>query len=118
MNRQQPLFRVWPSLVSTLVLSLLLAVPAVRADSDHDRARNAVRAGQVLPLDRVLDRLAFEHPGQVLEVELDDEDGRWVYEIRLLQAGGRRVKLKVDAASGEVLGQRERKRDRDGDRRH
>lgn len=89
-------------------LAMLLATAPAHADSDQDRARAAVQAGQVLPLKTVLERLEREHPGQVLEVELEREDGRWVYEVKLLQAGGRLVKLELDAGSGEVLKRRER----------
>lgn len=62
----------------------------------------------------MLDRLEKSHPGQVLEVELERDDGRWIYEIKLLQAGGRLLKLKLDARSGELLGARAR----DGGDRH
>ena len=89
-------------------LALLLATAPAHADSDQDRARAAVQAGQVLPLKAVLERLEREHPGQVLEGELERDDGRWVYEVKLLQAGGRLVKLELDADSGEVLKRRER----------
>ena len=34
----------------------------------------------------------------------EDEDGRFIYEIRLLQRDGRLAKLKVDAVNGRVLG--------------
>ena len=50
-----------------------------------------------------------EHPGQVLEVELEQEDGRWVYEVKLLQAGGRLMKLELDAGTGAVLKRSERR---------
>jgi len=89
-------------------LVLLPAAAPARADSDQDLARAAVQAGQVLPLKTVLERLEREHPGQVLEVELEREEGRWVYEVKLLQGGGRLVKLELDAGSGEVLKRRER----------
>jgi uncharacterized membrane protein YkoI len=46
----------------------------------------------------------------VLEVELEQDDGRWIYEIKLLQSGGRLVKLELDAASGAVLQRKERAR--------
>lgn len=98
--------------LSVWCLAAALAWPLAHADSDHDRARDAVQAGQVLPLKTVLDRLEREHPGQVLEVELERDDGRWIYEVKLLQAGGRLVKLELDAASGEVLKRRERDRNR------
>jgi len=71
---------------------------------DHDRARQALEAGEVLPLRTILDRVEREYPGQVLEVELERDGGRWVYEIRTLRSGGSLVKLKVDARDGAVLG--------------
>jgi uncharacterized membrane protein YkoI len=72
-------------------------------ERDHDRARRAVQAGQVMSLREVLTRLERSHPGKVLEVELEGEEGRWVYELKVLQDDGRLIKLKVDARSGEVL---------------
>ena len=93
-----------------LVLAMVLAGPPAHADSEQDRARAAVQAGKVLPLKTVLERLEREHPGQVLEVELEQDDGRWIYEIKLLQSGGRLVKLELDAASGAVLQRKERAR--------
>ena len=105
-------------LPSTLavVLAMLLASPLAFADSEQDRARAAVQAGKVLPLRTLLERLEREHPGQVLEVELEQDDGRWIYEIKLLQSGGRLVKLELDAASGAVLKLKERARKPDARR--
>lgn len=79
-----------------------------RDGHDHDRARRAVQAGAVLPLQTLLQQVARTHPGQVLEVELEDEHGHWVYEIKLLQPDGRLVKLEVDARSAVVLKARTR----------
>ena len=49
-------------------LAWLTGAPAW-ADSDHDRARAALVAGEVLPLPAVLERVGREHPGQVLAVD-------------------------------------------------
>lgn len=98
--------------LSVFCLAVALAWPLAHADSDHDRARDAVQAGQVLPLSTLLERLEREHPGQVLEVELERDDGRWIYEVKLLQSGGRLLRLDLDARSGEVLKRRDRSRDR------
>lgn len=102
-----------PSIVSRLLrcLGVLLVLCALglgltaRADDarDHELARQALEQGQVLPLRSVLDRLEREVPGQVLKVEFEREDGRFIYEIRLLQDDGRMAKLKVDAVDGRVL---------------
>ena len=73
----------------------------------------------------VLERLEREHPGQVMEVELEQEEGRWIYEVKLLQPQGQLVKLKLDARTGAVVktraqragsrerGGRDRERERD-----
>lgn len=89
----------------TSLLLIGLAQPSAwGSDSrDHERARAAVEAGQVLPLPTLLERLRRTHPGQVLELELERDDGRWVYEIKLLQANGQLLKLDVDAATAQVL---------------
>ena len=91
-------------LAPTLVAGLMLAItPLARADSDHDRARQALEAGEILPLKTVLEKLARDTPGQVMEVELERTGERWIYEIKLLQTGGALVKLKVDARDATVI---------------
>jgi len=91
-----------------MVLVVLLASswppPALAGGKgDHERARAALQAGEVLPLRTLLERVERSHPGQVLEVELERDDGRWIYELKLLQAGGRLLKLKLDARTAEPL---------------
>ena len=82
----------------------LAASPAIGSGKDdHDRARQAVQAGQVLPLPTVLERLQREVPGQVLEVELEQEQAGWIYEIKLLTPAGQLTKVKLDARTAEVL---------------
>lgn len=100
--------------IASLLLAGVLATPLAQAsDKDHERARQAVQAGQVMPLPAVLDKLALTHPGQVLEVELDRERysdrETWVYEIKLLHADGQLLKLELDAKTAEVLRSRMRK---------
>ena len=93
-----------------MLVCALIAGPVLASDrADHDRARAALQAGDILPLATVLQRVAAEHPGQVLDVELERDDGRWVYEIKLLQASGGLLKLEVDAASARVLKARARR---------
>lgn len=101
-----------PAVARRLVAMLLvtIAASAVHADErkDHDRARAALKAGEVLPLQEVLSRVQRSHPGDVLEVELERKEGRWVYELRLLQDGGRLLRLDVDAKTAAVLRSRQR----------
>lgn len=99
------------ALAGTLVVAALGGIPVAAKDShDHDDARRALQAGEVLPLRTILDRIAGEHPGQVMEVELERERDRWIYEIKLLREGGALVKLEVDARDGRVLRVKDRER--------
>ncbi|WP_165943652.1 PepSY domain-containing protein [Roseicella aquatilis] len=89
------------------LLVLLLALggpPALARDSgDHDRARAAMQAGQIRPLADLLAEIERRYIGQVIETDLDREDGRWVYEFKLLPPTGHVYTLEVDAATGTVL---------------
>lgn len=106
----QPSRRWWSAAV--VAFALLVGVPVgVEAQSDHELARKAVAAGEMLPLKRIVERVEQDHPGQILEVELERKSGVWLYEIKLLRKSGALVKLKVDARDGKVLGI-EDKRDR------
>lgn len=87
-----------------LLACSFLATPAWASDrDDHERALQAVQSGQVLPLTTVLERLGRQHPGQVLEVELERDAGQWIYEIKLLSADGQLLKLKLDAGTAAVV---------------
>lgn len=95
----------WVNLHAVLALCVLVGQGRALASDkgDHERALQAVQSGQVLPLTRVLALLEREHPGQVLEVELESHERQWQYEIKLLQPDGRLMKLKLDARTGAVL---------------
>jgi uncharacterized membrane protein YkoI len=88
--------------VSALVLPL---APMAAGDdkSDHDRAREALKRGEVLPLRDIVARAEAAFPGRLLEVELEDEDGDIVYDIELLSPDGRLIELLYDARTGTLL---------------
>ncbi len=93
--------------LSGLALCMLGAFPLLHADErnhgDHAMALQALEQGRVLPLRTVLEKIERDYQGQALKVEFEQDDGRFIYEIRLLQSDGRMVKLKVDAVDGKVL---------------
>lgn len=97
----------WAACARLATLSICAAVwhgNALASDKgDHERALQAVQSGQVMPLAKVLVLVEKAQPGQVLEVELESHQQQWHYEIKLLQADGRLMKLLVDARTGEVL---------------
>lgn len=95
--------RLRAGLATFLLAALVQPWASASSMHDHERARAAVEAGQVMPLPALLERLQRTHPGQVLELELELEGGQWIYEVKLLQADGQLLKLELDAASAQVL---------------
>ncbi len=104
------MFKSMGVLIAALAMLGPPQVAMADGERDHDRARAAVRAGEVLPLTTILERVAKGHPGQVLEVELEREHGRWIYELKLLERSGALVKLQVDARDGAVIGRKSESR--------
>lgn len=98
-------------------LSILLAIPVVvallatampaGADTDAATVRRLRESGEILPLEKILERARKERPGEVLETELERKGGRPVYEVEILDAQGRVWELKFDARSGELLRQKQ-----------
>lgn len=90
-------------LVCCLAVGVCGSGPGHGDEHDAALARKALEQGQVLPLRVVLDKVEREYRGQTLKIEFEQEDGRFIYEIRLLQHDGRLAKLKIDARDGRVL---------------
>jgi hypothetical protein len=92
-------------LLRLFLLSACIGIAPVQADSrqDHEVARRALEAGEILSLRQVLARIESEHRGDVLEVELEHEDSRWIYEVKMLRRDGGINKLIIDARDGRVL---------------
>ncbi len=85
-----------------LIPSILSAQPA-----DHEIARRAVGRGDMLPLERILAGIEAGHPGRIVEVELEDEGGMWLYEVEILTPEGRLIELELDPRTGAVLSMKE-----------
>jgi uncharacterized membrane protein YkoI len=97
------------SLVFALGLALLLPLAdgaAARSrdrDDDQETARQALKQGEVLPIARILELVAQHLPGDIIEVQLDQNRGRLEYEIRVLTPSGRVRELVLDARTGAFV---------------
>lgn len=105
-------FRVLSMLAAAgLSAAVLMSVGTAHADSDRLRqseVRQLREAGKILPMETILERARTAKPGQIVEVELEREDGRYVYEVKLIDDDDRVHKLELDAASGDVLERRKK----------
>jgi uncharacterized membrane protein YkoI len=90
-----------------LLLTCTLAVSAAaggdRHGRDHDRAREALRRGEAAPLAEILPAVEARLGARVIEVELERDEGRLVYEFELIAPDGRILEAEVDARTGAVL---------------
>jgi uncharacterized membrane protein YkoI len=86
-----------------ILVPLLIAAPALADRADQDLARRALEAGEILPLSEILAAAGAARPGHVIEVELERENGRWIYDLEVLSPEGLLYELEIDAASGSVL---------------
>lgn len=90
----------------SLLLPLLLAATPPDASrlgdggaQQQETARQAVRQGRYVPLKQVVADALRRYPGELVEVELDDDK----YEIEILGPSGVVMELDYDARSGRLL---------------
>lgn len=99
-------------------LAILLLGSLTHASGlDQDDARRLREAGKIQPLPVILHAARAAHPGRVLEVELEREHGRVIYEVEVIDQRGRVWELDVDAATAKVLSTKRKKRHADPGRR-
>ena len=96
-----------PALIALAAALSLGAASPVLADShkkeDQEAARAALARGEILPLPKILTIAAAKVPGDVLEVELETEHGKFIYDLKILAKNGRVRDVEIDAKTGVVL---------------
>jgi len=79
------------------------------SEETHHRAKRLKDAGDILPLEKIIERAREKYTGTVLETELEEKKGRLIYEIELLDKNGVVREMKFDARTGELLKTKEEK---------
>ncbi len=111
-------FMLWGAAIT--IMATILISPAIYSDErdeikmelemnmdieDFELARRLVLKGIILPLDTLLNKIGSIPTKRLLEVELENDAGRWIYELEILKENGEVIELQYDAASGQYLGQ-------------
>ncbi|HUI17272.1 MAG TPA: hypothetical protein VL244_06370 [Alphaproteobacteria bacterium] len=94
--------------VPTALFLVRAGLGSVLADeSDHERARAALEAGEIRPLKDIVGTVQRRCGGRVIEVELVEgsHEGQpfWRYQLRMLMPRGDVLGLDVNAATTEIL---------------
>ncbi len=93
--------------LAALPAAMVVAPVGVNAGSDckrsQDCALDAFKNGEIKPLPEVLAAARAQVPGEVVKVELDREDGIWVYEIKILTPSGKRREVEINAKTLAIM---------------
>ncbi len=102
--------RAWLPPLAAVAMAAVVTLPHGAAGDDRrdcrrsqDCALDALQSGQTRPLSEVLAVARDKLAGEVIKIELDREDGIWVYEITILSPSGRRQKIEINARTLAVL---------------
>ena len=70
---------------------------------NHEQIRRLKESGTILSLESVLEQIRRDHPGRIIEIELDNDDGTYTYELELVDEQGIVWDLEIDARTGKLL---------------
>ncbi|MCD7107938.1 PepSY domain-containing protein [Rhizobium sp. DKSPLA3] len=86
---------------------LCLAAPAISDDGDdrldQEAARQALAEGRVRPLEDIIAHVRQTIKGDIIEIEFERDNGRFVYELEILQETGHLLEIVVDARTMDIL---------------
>ena len=85
------------------LFAVLAAGIAHADDVGPEIAKRLLSEGRIKPLAEILDAVKRQVPGEMLEVELELDEGGYVYELKLLRPDGKVQEVEADAASGNIL---------------
>jgi uncharacterized membrane protein YkoI len=88
-------------ILAAAAAAAIAASNAIGAD-DQDRALSALEARQILPLNEIMARAQLGDD-RLLRADLEREDGRYVYELRVIGTDGAIRLRHLDARTGESL---------------
>lgn len=91
-------------MVRPLLLALILvAAPARAGLDDVARAREALEREEVLPFATILGMVEEQIDARVIEVEFEEQNGQYVYELELITPDGRLLEAIADAVTGRII---------------
>ncbi len=99
----------------TLLLTCMTLINTALAsrDNDNDEAYQLLKEGKIMPLEQLLSQHKDRLQGRILDLEMEREQGRVIYEIETMDQAGVVREVKIDAQSGEWLGEKIRRRKQD-----
>ena len=97
--------------ISLIILAVVFAVmllPTLDARTQdckrsQDCALDAFSSGKIRSLPEVLVVARERVQGEVVKIELEQDDGIWVYEVKIVTPSGKRREVKINAQTLAVI---------------
>lgn len=92
----------------TLAVTALLATTGsgtalASDDVDQATARKMVESGEIMSVEAIREAQAERLAGDLLELELEEKHGGYVYELEIKGSDGHVREFYVDASNGEII---------------
>lgn len=101
---------VSPSFIPEKAETIAPANPVPSQEPNIRIASNQAEAGiptpkpqNLIPMASILDVARSQVPGEIIDVDLEDDAGQPEYEVEILTAEGRKIEIRLDARTGTVL---------------
>lgn len=92
-----------------LVIGMINNISLTHAD-DYDNLSSQVlqwvKEGKVIPFDSLMKRYQSRLNGRLLDLEVEREHGRIIYELEMIKADSIVYEIKIDAQSGKWLSEK------------
>lgn len=95
--------------VPLFAIAALGLAPGAHAGDPQKKARElaAIRAAverhEILPLPRIMTVAQARVPGEVVKTELETDNNRLIYEVKILTGDGSVQEVKLDARTGKII---------------
>ena len=89
--------------LSLFGVSALLLTSVGLALSHDGKKDDVTNLSTAVTMEEAIKTAKTQFPGKVLEAELENEDGKAVYEVEIVNAAGEVREFEIDAQSGKIL---------------
>ena len=93
------------TIVSLIILPVFIVLiqTGIADDNRYYDVKELKDAGEITSLENILSQLTEHDINRLLEVELERENNRYIYEIEYLDSKGIVYEVEVDAITAEVI---------------
>lgn len=95
--------KIWTALMTTAALAMGAGMAQAK-DIGPDEALRLRDAGTIQSFEKLNEAALAKHPGTAIDrTELEQKNGKYVYEVKMKDANGMKWEVELDATNGQAL---------------